>query len=206
MLKVVFIKESSLSTAIKVYPNSLRRTILHISFADKGLSLDPYSFSPLLDLYYLLERSKLKNKTDSTPWHDTNINTITQNRLNYNETDTVWNLTKTLCKHTWTIMALICCQRERSIDVYDQLRLLKTLINTTGKKLLSSSKQKQWCYRRNRRMFYPSVNLEAKFLQFFLKRLDNLRPIVTDLNKSVSSVNTHMDDFIFWMTHGWNKS
>ena len=76
-------------------------------------------------------------------------------------------------------MVLICCQREGTINVFDQLRLLKTLINTTEKKLLSSSKQKQLWYRKKHRKFYPSVNLETKFLQIFFKRLDNLRPIVT---------------------------
>ena len=86
---VVFIGDSSLSTAIKAYPDSLRRTIFPISFADKGLSLNPYSTSPLLDLDYLLERSKLKNKTDSILWHGTNNNTINQNGLNDNEKDTV---------------------------------------------------------------------------------------------------------------------
>ena len=79
---VFIIGISSLKAATKVAPNDLKRVLSRISFASKGLSLNPNSIHKLLNLELLLERGKLCEAKDIILWHDVLNDTIAKHRLN----------------------------------------------------------------------------------------------------------------------------
>ena len=141
LLMVSFIGASSLRAALETPPNSQQRILLAISFAANGLRLNPQSIYPLLDLHYLLEKSKLKNKNDNIQWHDTIDNTITNHKLK-NEAETVPHLIKPLSEHTRGYDAYIYCQRAGKRDIFDQLRLMNTLLLHAEKKIGNMQQRK----------------------------------------------------------------
>ena len=175
---VYIIEASSLKASTEVAPNKLKRVLSRISFATKGLSLNPKSIHNVLNLNFLLEKGSLRNKKEIILWHDVLNNTITKHRLNNKKAETVPNLIKTLRKHSWRIKAIIYCQREGTRNIFEDLRKLDILVIPAGKKLISRRKQNGWWYQSNLQKIHPSTILEIKFLETILKRFINLESLV----------------------------
>ena len=125
---VFIIGASSLKAATKVAPNDLKRLLSRISFASKGLSLNPNSIHKVLNLELLLERGKLREARDIILWHDVLNNTIAKHRLNDQKAEKVPNLINTLRKNTWRIRAIIYCQRENAKHIFAEIRTFNTLV------------------------------------------------------------------------------
>ena len=136
---------SSLKAATEVAPKDLKRLLSRISFASKGLSLNPNSIHKVLNLDFLLEKGKLRKARGIVLWYDV-LNTITKHRRNDQKAEKVPNLINTLRSYTWRIKAIIYCQRQNAKHIFTELRTLNTLVIPTGKKLISSRKQKEWWY------------------------------------------------------------
>ena len=141
---VVIIGASSLKAATEVAPNDLKRMLSRISFASKGLSLNPNSIHKVLDLGSLLEKGKLRKTRDIILWHNMLNNTIEKHRMNAQKAEKVPNLINTLREHTWRIKAIIYCQNENAKHIFAELRTLNTLVLPAGKKLNLSRKLKEW--------------------------------------------------------------
>ena len=161
-----------------IAPNKLKRVLSLISFATKGLSLNPKSIHNVLNLDFLLEKGSLRNKKEIILWHDVLNNTITKHRLNNKKAETVPNLIQTLRKHSWRSKAIIYRQRECTRNIFEDLRKLDILVIPAGKKLISRRKQNEWWYQSNLQKIHPSTILEIKFLETILKRFINLESLV----------------------------
>ena len=132
---VVIIGASSLKAATEVAPNDLKRVLSRISFASKGLSLNPNSIHKVLNIGSLLEKGKLRKARDIILWHNLLNNTIDKHRLNVQNTEKVPNLINTLRKHNWRFKAIIYCQRENAKHIFAELRTLNNSSITSRKEI-----------------------------------------------------------------------
>ena len=115
LVMVFIIGASSLKAGIESTSGNQPKELSRISFFAKGLSLNPNSISPILNLGFLLRRGKLKFNTNIVLWHDVISNTITKHRLNNNRAETVDSLIATLRKFSLRISTIVYCYNNPSL-------------------------------------------------------------------------------------------
>ena len=174
---VFIIGASSLKAGIESTSGNQRKELSRISFFAKGLSLNPNSISPILNLGFLLRRGKLKLKTNIVLWHDVISNTITKHRLNNNRGETVDSLIATLRNFSHRISTSVYCQREGSSYILEELVSTGILVIPAAKKLISKRKQKDRWHQENLREVHLAKSVERRFIHTILKRSGNLKYI-----------------------------
>ena len=175
---VFIIGASSLKAGIESTSGNQRKELSRRSFFVKGLSLNPNSISPILNLGFLLRRGKLKFKTNVVLWHDVISNKITEHRLNNNRAETVDSLIATLRNFSHRISTNVYCQREGSSYILEELVSTDILVIPAAKKLISKRKQKDRWHQENLREVHLAKSVERRFIYTILKRSGNLKYIV----------------------------
>ena len=175
---VFIIGASSLKAGIQSTSATQQKELSPISFSAKGLSLNPNSITPVLDLGFLLRRGKLKSKANIVLWHDVISNTITEHRLNNYKAETVDSLISTLRNFSHRIAAITYCQRQGTPYIFEELLSTGILVIPAAKKLISSRNQKDWWHQVNLGEVHPAKSLERRFIKTILRKSNNLQSIV----------------------------
>ena len=161
---VFIIGASSLKAGIESTSGNQRKELSRKSFFAKGLSINPNSISPILNLGFLLGRGKLKFKTNIVLWHDVIINTITKHRLNNNRAETVDSLIATLRKFSHRISTIVYCQREGSSYIFEELVSTGILVIPAAKKLTSKRKHKDRWHQENLGDVHLTKSVERRLI------------------------------------------
>ena len=133
----------------------------------------------------LIEKD-FKDENELIIWHDVINNSICKHKSNYNRALSVIDLVNILKSYQNRIRALVYCQRNRTPDIFLQLKEANFLVLNIEKDFTSLRKQKDLEYLQNLKALHQSPDLELKHLNLDLKHENNLSEITARSRPNVS--------------------
>ena len=132
-------------------------------------------------------QTAIKEKVYSIPGLSLNIhaknpkkvvqNSICKHKSNFYRALSVIDLVNVLKSYQHRIRALVYCQRNRTPDIFVQLKETNILVLNIEKDFISLRKQKDHDYLQNLKALHQSPDLELKHLNLVLKYEDDLSQI-----------------------------
>ena len=162
----------ALETVIPENQNALKEKVYSIP----GLSLNINAKDPRKNVQNLIEKD-FKDENELTIWHDVINNSICKHKSNFYRALSVINLVNVLKSYQNRIRALVYCQRNRTPDIFLQLKETNILELNIEKDFISLRKQKDLDYLQNLKALHQRHDLELKHLNLVLKHENNLTEI-----------------------------
>ena len=138
-----------------------------------GLSLNIHAKNPKRVVQNLIEKD-FKDEKELIIWHDVINNSICKHESNFYRALSVIDLVNVLKSYQHRIRALVYCQRNRTPDIFLQLKETIILVLSIEKNLISLRKQKDSDYLQNLKALHQSPDLELKHLHTILKYENDL--------------------------------
>ena len=166
---------SSLHHAIETVNPENQTAIKEKVYSIPGLSLNIHAKNPKKVVQNLIEKD-FKDEKELIIWHDVINNSICKHKSNFYRALSVIDLVNVLKSYQHRIRALVYCQRNRTPDIFLQLKETNILVLSIEKDLISLRKQKDSDYLQNLKAL-QSPDLELKHLHTILKYEDDLSQI-----------------------------
>ena len=112
-------------------------------------------------------------------WHDLVNNSLSRYRSNNNKLLTPSQLIAVLEKYQERIEVIVCCPREGTPDICDQLKRINLVTIHIVKDIVSKRKQKDPRLLKEYRALHKRPALELKTLTIVLAHKNNLRSLIT---------------------------
>ena len=167
---------SSLHHAIETVDSEQQKAINEKVYSIPGLSLNINAKNPQKIVQNLIEKD-FKDKNELIIWHDVINNSICKHKSNFYRALSVIDLVNVLKSYQHRIRALVYCQRNRTPDIFLQLKETTILVLNIEKDFISLRKQKDLDYLQNLKALHQSPDLELKHLNLVLKYEDDLSQI-----------------------------
>ena len=162
----------AIETVIPENQNALKEKIYSIP----GLSLNINAKNPRKIVQNLIEKD-FKDENELIIWHDVINNSICKHKSNFYRALSVIDLVNVLKSYQHRIRALVYCQRNRTPDIFLQLKETNILVLNIEKDFTSLRKQKDPEYLQNLKALHQSPDLELKHLNLILKHENDLHQI-----------------------------
>ena len=167
---------SSLHHAIETVDSEQQKAINEKVYTIPGLSLNINAKNPQKIVQNLIEKD-FKDENELIIWHDVINNSICKHKSNFYRALSVIDLVNVLKSYQHRIRALMYCQRNRTPDIFLQLKETNILVLNIEKDFISLRKQKDHDYLQNLKALHESPDLELKQLNLVLKYEDDLSQI-----------------------------
>ena len=167
---------SSLHHAIETVDSEQQKAINEKVYSIPGLSLNINAKNPQKIVQNLIEKD-FKDENELIIWHDVINNSICKHKSNFYRALSVIDLVNVLKSYQHRIRALVYCQRNRTPDIFLQLKETNILVLNIEKDFISLRKQKDHDYLQNLKALHQSPDLELKHLNLVLKYEDDLSQI-----------------------------
>ena len=167
---------SSLHHAIETVNPENQTAIEEKVYSIPGLSLNIHAKNPQKIVQNLIEKD-FKDENELIIWHDVINNSICKHKSNFYRALSVIDLVNVLKSYQHRIRALVYCQRNRTPDIFLQLKETNILVLNIEKDFISLRKQKDHYYLQNLKALHQSPDLELKHLNLVLKYEDDLSQI-----------------------------
>ena len=167
---------SSLHHAIETVDSEQQKAINEKVYSIPGLSLNINAKNPQKNVQNLIVRD-FKDENELIIWHDVIYNSICKHKSNFYRALSVIDLVNVLKSYQHRIRALVYCQRNRTPDIFLQLKETNILVLNIEKDFISLRKQKDHDYLQNLKALHQSPDLEFKHLNLVLKYEDDLSQI-----------------------------
>ena len=167
---------SSLHHAIETVDSEQQKAINEKVYSIPGLSLNIHAKNPQKIVQNLIEKD-FKDEKELIIWHDVINNSICKHKSNFYCALSVIDLVNVLKSYQHRIRALVYCQRNRTPDIFLQLKETNILVLNIEKDFISLRKQKDLDYLQNLKALHQSPDLELKHLNLVLKYEDDLSQI-----------------------------
>ena len=141
-----------------------------------GLSSNIHAKSPKKVVQNLIEKD-FKDEKELIIWHDVINNSICKHKSNFYRALSVIDLVNVLKSYQHRIRALVYCQRNRTPDIFLQLKKTNILVLNIEKDFISLRKQKDLEYLQNLKVLHQNPDLELKHLNLVLKYENDLSQI-----------------------------
>ena len=164
---------SSLHHAIETVDSEQQKAINEKVYSIPGLSLNINAKKPQKIVQNLIEKD-FKDEKELIIWHDVINNSICKHKSNFYRALSVIDLVNVLKSYQHRIRALVYCQRNRTPDIFLQLKETTILVLNIEKDFISLRKQKDLDYLQNLKALHQSPDLELKHLNLVLKYEDDL--------------------------------
>ena len=162
---------SSLHHAIKTINPENQTSIKEKVYSIPGLSLNIHAKNPKKVVQNLIEKD-FKDEKELIIWHDVINNSICKHKSNFYRALSVIDLVNVLKSYQHRIRALVYCQRNRTPDIFLQLKETNILVLSIEKDFISLRKQKDSDYLQNLKALHQSPDLELKHLHTILEYED----------------------------------
>ena len=173
---VFILAASSLHHAIETVIPENRNALKEKVHSIPGLSLNINAKNPRKIVQNLIEKD-FKDEKELIIWHDVINNSICKHKSNFYRALLVIDLVNVLESYQNRIRALVYCQRNRTPDIFLQLRETNILVLNIEKDFTSLRKQKDLEYLQNLKALHQSPDLELKHLNLILKHENDLSQI-----------------------------
>ena len=167
---------SSLHHAIETINPENQLAIKEKVYSIPGLSLNIHAKNPQKIVQNLIEKD-FKDEKELIIWHDVINNSICKHKSNFYRALSVIDLVNVLKSYQHRIRALVYCQRNRTPDIFLQLKETNILVLNIEKDFILLRKQKDHDYLQNLKALHQSPDLELKHLNLVLKYEDDLSQI-----------------------------
>ena len=167
---------SSLHHAIETVNSEQQKAINEKVYSIPGLSLNINAKNPQKIVQNLIEKD-FKDEKELIIWHDVINNSICKHKSNFYRALSVIDLVNVLKSYQHRIRALVYCQRNRTPDIFLQLKETNILVLNIEKDFISLRKQKDLDHLQNLKALHQSPDLELKHLNLVLKYEDDLSQI-----------------------------
>ena len=167
---------SSLHHAIETVDSEQQKAFNEKVYSIPGLSLNINAKNPQKIVQNLIEKD-FKDENELIIWHDVINNSICKHKSNFYRALSVIDLVNVLKSYQHRIRALVYCQRNRTPDIFLQLKETTILVLNIEKDFISLRKQKDLDYLQNLKALHQSPDLELKHLNLVLKYEDDLSQI-----------------------------
>ena len=173
---VFILAASSLHHAIETITPENQNALKEKVYSIPGLSLNINAKNPKKVVQNLIEKD-FKDEKELIIWHDVINNSICKHKSNFYRALSVIDLINVLKSYQHRIRALVYCQRNRTPDIFLQLKETNILVLNIEKDFISLRKQKDLDYLQNLKALHQSPDLELKHLHTILKYEDDLSQI-----------------------------
>ena len=178
---VFILGASSLHHALEnLHPDQKKGKIEKI-YTIPGLSLNVHAKNPKKVVQKLLA-TELKDKKEVVIWHDVLNNSISRHKSNGFRPLSVPELLEVLKSLENRLRALVYCQRDRTPDIFEHLKVQSIKVFHIERDFVSKRKQRDQVFLRQFRALHQSPELELKHLDIVLKNGDNL-DCITDKSR-----------------------
>ena len=167
---------SSLHHAIETLNPEYQKAFKEKVYSIPRLSLNINAKNSQKIVQNLIEKD-FEDEKDLIIWHDVINNSICKHKSNFYRALSVIDLVNVLKSYQRRIRALVYCQRNRTPDIFLQLKETNILVLNIEKDFISLRKQKDRDYLQNLKALHQSSDLELKHLNLVLKYEDDLSQI-----------------------------
>ena len=167
---------SSLHHAIETVNPENQTAIKEKVYSIPGLSFNIQAKNPKKVVQNLIEKD-FKDEKELIIWHDVINNSICKHKSNFYRALSVIDLINVLKSYQHRIRALVYCQRNRTPDIFLQLKETNILVLHIEKDFISLRKQKDLDYLQNLKALHQSPDIELKHLNLVLKNENDLSQI-----------------------------
>ena len=174
---VFLVGASCLDNAYRSLSYTTRKRLKKDIIANRGLSLNPKSISPLKILQNLLKKGFLKTKKIIF-WHDVVSNSTSKHRSNRDNPCEIDELLEILTGLKPNIEAVLYCRRLGSPNLFQQLKETGILILDVKRRLTSTRKRNNPDFSADLAAIHPQSSTDTNFIHTVLENKDNLRSLV----------------------------
>ena len=167
---------SFLHHAIETVDSEQQKAINEKVYSIPGLSLNIHAKNPQKIVQNLIEKD-FKDEKELIIWHDVINNSICKHKSNFYCALSVIDLVNVLKSYQHRIRALVYCQRNRTPDIFLQLKETNIFVLNIEKDFISLRKQKDLDYLQNLKALHQSPDIELKHLNLVLKNENDLSQI-----------------------------
>ena len=173
---VLLVGASCLDNAYRSLSYTTRKRLKKEIVAIRGLSLNPKSINPLINLQILLKKRFLESRK-TIIWHDVVFNTISKDRSNRNNPCEIDKLLEILTGLKKNIEAILCCRRLGLPNLFQQLKETGNLVLDVRRRLTSVRKRNNQDFVADLAAIHPQSIIDIKLIRTVLENKDNLRPL-----------------------------
>ena len=167
---------SSLHRAVETLSPEEQKAIKEKGYSNPGLSLNIHAKYPQKIMQNLIRGFKYENEL--IIWHDVTNNTMCTHKSNFYRALSVSKTINKLESYQNRIRALVYCQRNRTTDIFSQLKETNILVFSIEKEFISLGKQKDLEYLKNLKALQESPDIELNYLDLVLEYENDLLPVV----------------------------